>query len=342
MGKKKKQLTQQKEKWFGFTSSYASNILTDTDADNSFEIDNYVYSDSQVVECLDYMVNMTLTNIEFEKEEQKEVFNQYKQQFANFLIQYVVEGFSANVDGITLKNAKIQKKIYDGKSWHILYKTTVYNTFDDKEDLVYCISTKKFVKGTEYDKFIDNKYLTVRKNHIIRMEQLKALVDLKNEVIDVLNIAIKKNAIPTLIMKTDIIDDETKKEMLSFLEGYKNASASIVNSELVGEIITVDAKVNEDLIFNTISLINSEIASLLGVSNSILVSPRSFAYSTTNAIVSIVNRNVNQLRELMEGVINEIAEKNKLDLKVELPKIIIDEYELPNQPNDTQQSNGDK
>ena len=68
MGKKKKQLTQQKEKWFGFTSSYASNILTDTDADNSFEIDNYVYSDSQVVECLDYMVNMTLTNIEFEKE----------------------------------------------------------------------------------------------------------------------------------------------------------------------------------------------------------------------------------------------------------------------------------
>ena len=331
---KKKRYNKNKTNVFGFNASYASNIMTDVDGDGGYEIDNDVYSDSQVVEALDYMVNMTLTNVEFEKEEQLEVFNQYKQQFASFLIQYVVEGFSANVDGVTLKNSKIDKKIYDGKLWHILYKTTVYNNFDDKEDLTYCISTKKFSKDTEYDKFIDNKYLTVRKNHIIRMEQLKALVDLKIEVIDVLNTAIKKNAIPTLIMKADITDDETKKQMLTFLEGYKNASASVLNSDLVDEIITVEAKVNEDLIFNTISLINSEIASLLGVSNSILVSPRSFAYSTTGAIVAIVNRNVNQLRELMEAVINEIAIKNKLNLKVKLPKIIIDDYEIEGDVND--------
>lgn len=278
---------------------------------------------------------MTLFNIEFEKDEQVKVFNQYKPQFSNFLIQYIVEGFSANVDKKTLKNSKIKKKIFFDDKWHILYEATIYKNFDIKETEKVCISDKKFSKDTDYDKFISNDYLVVRKNHIIRMEQLKNLVNLKQEVLNVLNVAIKKNAIPTLLMKVDTIDEETKEKMLRFLEGYKNASASVVNSEIVQELITVEAKPNEDLIFNTISLINSEIASLLGVSNTILVSPRSFAYSTTNAIVSIVNRNVNNLREMMEGVINEISEKNDLDLKVSLPKIVIDEYEIEEEDNAT-------
>jgi len=84
---KKKRYNKNKTNIFGFNASYASNIMTDVDGDGGYEIDNDVYNDSQVVEALDYMVNMTLTNVEFEKEEQLEVFNQYKQQFASFLIQ---------------------------------------------------------------------------------------------------------------------------------------------------------------------------------------------------------------------------------------------------------------
>ena len=302
--------------------------LTDFDTDNSFEFDTSIYSDPHVIECIDYITNMTLFNIEFTPDipESVKTFEQLKPQFSQFLMQYVVEGFAANVDLVTLKNVNIKKRLYyDG--WHILYKNPVYTSFTEKETQTVCISTEEFAKDVEYDRFINNSYLTVRKHHIVKKDKLQELVSFKNQVLELLQLATRKTAIPTVMMKVDTIDNNTKEQLLTFLKEYKNASATVLNSEIVDSIEVIDAKPNDKLIFETLSIINSEIASLLGISNAILVSPRSYAYHSTEAVVSIINRNINNLRSIMEGVINEVFEKNSIGVTVALPKLKLDDYD---------------
>lgn len=307
---------------------YASESVSDIDSDNSYEFSTDIYADACASQNLDYISNITFSNIMMTEDttENRKQLNSMRNQLNLFLIQYIVDGFAANVDMITLKNVNIQKKIYSSGKWNILYKNRVYNTFDSYEDQIVGISTKKFLSDTDYDKFISNDYASVRKASIIRTEKLLELVQMKEDLMDILNVAIQKNAIPTLLLIGDAIDTTTETDVLDFLLGYKNASASHIDRDIVSEIKVIEAKVNSELIFKTFQLLNNEISALLGCSNSIFEA-KGTELATSRTIDKVVLRNINSHRIMMEGVINEIAEFNNLGYQVELPLIAVDEYD---------------
>ena len=329
MGKKYKQkfIDKNKKTYFGLNKSYSmSSVITDTDMDNSYEMDSYIYDDSHVINCLNYILNVTFSRIEFENEEQKRTFYDLLPQFQQFLVQYLVDGYSFNIETITLKNRNIDKKLYYNKQWHILYKTKEYNGFTSYEYKYVYIGKKNFAKDVQYDKFIDTDYLVWAKSPVQRYNMLLYLTQMKKQIMDILQLATQKTVIPPIIMTVDTIDDNLKQEMLDFISGYKNASASVVNAEYVKDIKVVDPKVNESLLFDSINMINEQIASLLGLSNSIFTGSRTYSYTTITGLTEVSLRNINSYRKVMENVINEIAEKNNLKLKVEIPELMIDEY----------------
>jgi len=319
----------QKKKTFGLGSTYSTtqSIISDVDDDNSYEINTYtILNDEWVINCLQYINSITFSRIEFDKPEQSKIFYDLKPQFEQFLMQYLIDGISFNVETITLKNQNIINKLYYNGKWYILYKTKEYETFNTFKDIYVYIGEKKFGKELNYDKFINNDYLVVAKSPFRRYDRLLELVQLKQKIEKILGMAAERNVVNPIIITVDTIDDETKKDILSFLSNYKNYSASVLNGEIVQDIKVIDVKVNETLLFETIQKINESIASILGLSNSILMSSRQYSYSTVNAIMNIALRNINSYRKLMENKINEIAEVNNLDLHIQLPEIVIDEY----------------
>ncbi len=314
---------------------YVSNNMSmiDNDKDNSYEFDVDVYNDPTVVEAINYLVSMVFYSVEIEDvtPEKLQEYYKHKEQYQIFLIQYIVDGYSANIEGITLKNNRIEKKLKNNSKWHIKYKNLVFESFSDEgKDEIIIISDKKFCKDEEYDKFISNDYLVFYKNFLSRKDKLVELINKKNDLLNILNTAVEKSIIPTLVgyISSDIEEDD-KIKIQRFLESYKNGSAMVVNEDLIKNLTPIENKPDVELLFRTLTKIDVDISSLLGFTNSIMVSERTYAYSTVGAMQGIINRNVDAYKEIMESVINDICEKNKYSYRVKIKKITEGENDVP-------------
>jgi len=316
---------------------YGMAIASDINNDNSNELNTNIYSDPIITEALNYIVGMVFTN---PKINDINNLNDNLLEFELFLIQYIIDGFSSMVDKKTLINGNIENKVFFENQWHIIYKSKKITTLSDfdGEDIITLITNKKHKNDIEHDRFIDNKTLIVRKNFISRNNKLSELIELKKIVDNILQTAMNKNVIPLLLAVVNNLTDENKDELKNILSKYKNSSVLVLNSDVVSSIEQLEHDVNSELIYNFRSIINSEIASLVGFSNSIFTAPRTFSYTNNNTTTNIVNRNINKYRALMESVINEFFKNEKINDEIKLPPLIIDTFDINNDVGDDNDS----